>query len=351
MKKNHIVLLLAISVAFFFCSACISTKTATPKPSVSEAENIEQELSTQDDNILGQNNSTTQENSLVATEKDATISEASALQVEAEVIEPEPIINPVENLSITAGKTPAQIRKNGAFKIPFTATVTNTEDNSPAQEIPVTVIYPKSRQNDTVTFESQELITNEEGQVSFSVPDTSFACNSFVTFKIGNNEFEKSVDIPYKVTTNRFSWGGTISILDYTKKGNPVTDNSLSGSAILTSMMRNGFSAIGLADFINEIDSGNTETVHKAAFNLIGNNVSYLIFGTVKYNGEITKEGSTVTIPMVAEITCLEMKNGQELYHTVLEVAGKGNSEWAALNNARNDLIGPQIVERIIYGL
>lgn len=349
MKNKHSVLILIVILVF--CTACTTTNSATSTASVTEQEKIfQQDIPVEKEINLAENNSNNSEKEAPTEDISNTTISPTSEQTESEAIE-KVIVNPVENLLISAGKTPAEIKKNGTFKIPFTATVTNTEDGSPAVDFPVTVIYPKTRQNDTVTFESQELITNQEGQVSFSIPDTSFACNSFVTFKIGNDEFEKSVEIPYKVATNRYNWGGTISILDYNKKGNPVTDNSLSASAILTSLMRKGFTGIGLADFVNEINSGKTENVYKAAYNLIGNNSSYLIFGTVKYNGEITKEGTNVTIPMIAEITCLEMKTGNELYHTVIEVEGKGNSEWAALNNARNELIGPQIAEKIIYGL
>ena len=45
------------------------------------------------------------------------------------------------------------------------------------------------------------------------------------------------------------------------------------------------------------------------------------------------------------------MRTGKELFHTVIEVVGTGSSEWAALQNARMDLFGPQAAEAIIHGM
>ena len=156
--------------------------------------------------------------------------------------------------------------------------------------------------------------------------------------------------MPYLVTTNRFSWGGIISILDYTKNGKPIRDNSLSGSAILTAMMKNGFSRIGLIDFVDEIDAGNKDMIYKSAFDLIGTNTSFFIYGTVKYNGSIDFVDPQYHLPLQCEITCVNMKDGVILYETTVNVTGCGNSEWEALNNART-LLGSEIVSKIIFGI
>lgn len=258
---------------------------------------------------------------------------------------------PKSNIFICAGKTPAQIKKNGSFKTVFSATITNESDGSPVVGETVVVTYPSSRVNDTVQFSTEELLSDINGNVTFESPDTSFACKSEVVFSVASGDGEKSVSIPYLVTTNRFNWGGTISILDYTKSGRPVRDNSLSASAILTAMIRRGFSGIGLADFVNEINSGDEASVYKAAYELIGNNSSFLVFGTVRYDGDIMNDAGLYKIPLVADITCLEMKTGVQLYHTTVHVTGTGNSEWAALNNARTELLAPTVADRIIYGL
>ena len=64
-----------------------------------------------------------------------------------------------------------------------------------------------------------------------------------------------------------------------------------------------------------------------------------------------TEKDGVFYTPLIGDITCLEMKTGKELFHTVIEVVGTGSSEWAALQNARMDLFGPQAAEAIIHGM
>ena len=71
----------------------------------------------------------------------------------------------------------------------------------------------------------------------------------------------------------------------------------------------------------------------------------------VKYNGEVTQKDGVFYTPLIGDLTCLEMKTGKELFHTVIEVVGEGSSEWAALQNARMDLFAPQAAEAIIHGM
>ena len=242
---------------------------------------------------------------------------------------------------------PNKIKKGNQFKTPFAVKITDSRTNEPKVGVKITVSYPIKKINDNVEFECTEIISDSNGIGSFFPKDTSFSCKSIITFSLEN---EKEVSMPYLVTTNRFSWGGIISILDYTKNGKPIRDNSLSGSAILTAMMKNGFSRIGLIDFVDEIDAGNKDMIYKSAFDLIGTNTSFFIYGTVKYNGSIDFVDPQYHLPLQCEITCVNMKDGVILYETTVNVTGCGNSEWEALNNART-LLGSEIVSKIIFGI
>lgn len=267
------------------------------------------------------------------------------------VAEPELPSPPLSNLSLQAGKTPAAIRVGQNFTTKFTATVTNQETEAAESGITVTVTYPVSKENATISFATTELTTDDTGTVTFTPPDTSFTCNSTITFSVKSRAGTEAVSIPYQVKTDRYNKGGNIAIVDYTITGNPVRDNSRSASALLTALIRNGFSSIGNVDFVNEVHSGDQAKIYQAAYNLIGNNSNFLIYGTVKYNGEVTQKDGVFYTPLIGDLTCLEMKTGKELFHTVIEVVGEGSSEWAALQNARMDLFGPQAAEAIIHGM
>lgn len=317
------------SIVLIFCllfSSCLTTKesgdSATPQQ--------QEEASL--DNI---------------SENTSTAAEETEIPLEPELPPPPP----VPDLSLKAGKTPAAIRVGQSFKTDFTATVLNQETEAAEVGVTVTVTYPAGKDTTEISFATTELTTDDQGQVSFTPPDTSFTCNSEITFSVESRDGREKTTIPYQVKTNRHNKGGNIAIVDYGLTGNPIRDNSRSASALLTALIRNGFSSIGNVDFVNEVHSGDQAKIYQAAYNLIGNNSNFLIYGTVKYNGEVTKKDGVYYTPLIGDLTCLEMKTGKELFHTVVEVVGTGSSEWAALQNARMDLFGPQAAEAIIHGM
>ena len=317
-----------ISMLLVFCmifSSCLTTEEATGS------------------------NASLEQSALTATSAIVSQADESVSQLAAEPELPPP--PPLPNFSLQSGKTPAAIRVGQSFKTNFTATLVDTDTNMAAEGIAVTVTYPASKENATISFATTELTTDAAGTVTFTPPDTSFTCNSEITFSVKSRAGTEAATIPYQVKTDRYNKGGNIAIVDYGLTGNPIRDNSRSASALLTALIRNGFSSIGNVDFVNEVHSGDQEKIYQAAFNLIGNNSNFLIYGTVKYNGEVTQKDGIFYTPLIGDLTCLEMKTGKELFHTVVEVVGTGSSEWAALQNARMDLFGPQAAEAIIHGM
>ena len=320
-KISFITMLLVFCMIF---SSCLTTEEATSSNSSPEKE-------------------------FSATAAIVSQADESVSQLAAEPELPPP--PPLPNFSLQSGKTPAAIRVGQSFKTNFTATLMDTDTNMAAEGIAVTVTYPASKENATISFATTELTTDAAGTVTFTPPDTSFTCNSEITFSVKSRAGTEVATIPYQVKTDRYNKGGNIAIVDYGLTGNPIRDNSRSASALLTALIRNGFSSIGNVDFVNEVHSGDQEKIYQAAFNLIGNNSNFLIYGTVKYNGEVTQKDGIFYTPLIGDLTCLEMKTGKELFHTVVEVVGTGSSEWAALQNARMDLFGPQAAEAIIHGM
>lgn len=317
-----------ISMILVFClvfSSCLTTKEASDSHSAQEQNKI--------------------------SPTDEALSEGAEVELQVAEESELPPPSPVPVLSLQAGKTPAAIRVGQNFAMDFTATVINQDTESAESGITVTVTYPVGKDKTEISFATTELTTDDQGQVSFTPPDTSFTCNSEITFSVESKDGKKVVSIPYIVKTNRHNKGGNIAIVDYGLTGNPIRDNSRSASALLTALIRNGFSSIGNVDFVNEVHSGDQAKIYQAAYNLIGNNSNFLIYGTVKYNGEVTEKDGIFYTPLIGDITCLEMKTGKELFHTVIEVVGEGSSEWAALQNARMDLFGPQAAEALIHGM
>ncbi len=250
--------------------------------------------------------------------------------------------------------------KGTSFKKPFSIQVSYT-NSLPASQVPVTVEYPGSISYGIVQFSKMEMLTNDQGILEFISPPANFSCNSVISFypspseqypELSSIANRISLKIPYLVKTNLTASGGSICIVDYDKEGNPILSNGLSSSAVLGSLIRNGFTRIGNAEFYKEVASGNLDVLLKSAKDLFGSITSYFIIGTVKYaEPPFENEDKTVTVKLIAEISCIDMKTDAILFSTSVEAAGSGKNEQSALTSVRTEQLAPLLAEKIMYGM
>ncbi len=263
----------------------------------------------------------------------------------------------VEGVKLTSVSSPKETVKNKAFASPFVVSVTDGEDKA-LSGFEVTVMYPVSKEGDKVTFEKQSLVSDSEGKVSFTSPVPVQSFNSSVIFAPAFDEKDEliyelsmlhSVALPYMVKTN-LVWNGSICLVDFDQKGKPLTSSSQSSSNLLKQLMMLGFSGIGNADFTSQVLNGDSNTVYKAAKNLMGNSSSFLIYGTVKYDSPVQKSENLYKCDLTAEITCISMKSGSILYTTEQKVSVTDKSDWSAVNSAKTE-IAKQIALSVKYGM
>ncbi len=266
--------------------------------------------------------------------------------------------NKIKNITLTITSKPKEARQSRAFTAPFVVTATDSQ-NKPVVNFSIEVSFPSGRTKGKLIFSKKTLTTDSNGQVSFLPEKPSFACSDYISFyptpKSDTPELlkvakEKEVKTHFDVRTNYYYKGGLISIVDYYQNGTPVTSNSLSASNILGELIRAGFHQIGNVDFTSQINKGTQADLYKAVKALVGNNYSYIIYGTVKYAEPMKKTSKGTSCTLIADITCLNIKDGSVLYKTTQKTTVIANSQWNALNNARKQL-AEQVGHSLIYGM
>ena len=98
--------------------------------------------------------------------------------------------------------------------------------------------------------------------------------------------------------------------------------------------MNKGFTSVGNFDIPRNI-VGNSDAIYKYVHGMVGNSLSFLIFGTVKYSKPISKEDGLYSCTLEGNFSCMDLKTGEILYSAVKQVTQKDASDWKAINSAR----------------
>lgn len=261
-----------------------------------------------------------------------------------------------EDVSFEKVSAPAATTKGKAFKSAFAVKLVSKEGKVNPQNLKYTVTYPVLDADGKKTTETLTLEPKEDGTIEFTSPALAAAINSSAVFKVELPEnvyscFEKapSIKLPYLVATNMKASGGSIGIVDFTKAGKPITSNSETSSAVLTELIKKGFTRIGNCDFVDEVVSKNDAAVQRAASDLFGKSVTYLIYGTVKYETVEKVENGTHVI-LKAELKVRNILQNKELFATTIISESTDKTEWAAINAARKKL-ALTASDQILYGM
>ena len=246
----------------------------------------------------------------------------------------------VEGITLSVVSKPSYATSGNSFKVPFTVKVSGS-DGQGIKDFSVIVRYPVAKENNSIQFSETVLTTDENGIVNFNPEKTSFSCDSHIDFlpdaKSESKEVIKiaesmTVKAEYKVRTNLRS-NGIIGLVDYNPKGTPLTD-TLSSSLLLKNLMNKGFTGIGNFDIPRNIID-NKDSVYKHVRGMVGNSVSFLIYGTIKHVKPVYQEDGNYICELEGNIFCMDIKTGNILYSTVKQVSAKDASDWKAINSAR----------------
>lgn len=312
-----------------------------------------------------QDNNQTQEVEIQTSEKEKTPRELKVINSTTTVDQtkkdtPESIYEQkLQGIKISCDSYPKETQAQKPFTSPYVFKITDSNEKA-VSDFELSILYPESKEMGQEVLQITDLKSDSNGIITFIPPTPSFAFDSLVkaypsgdvtNSKIAELAEKHSISVPYKVKTNKQYSGGNIAIVDFTTSGKPITNNSVSSSNILMSLMKAGFKRIGNIDLTNEILSDDISLIHKNAKALLGNNSKYLIYGTVKYDSPISKnEENLYTVTLNAKVNCLDLTNGELLSTFEFSKSSAENSEWKCLDSARKE-IADFASQKILYGL
>jgi len=251
--------------------------------------------------------------------------------------------------------SPKRTSVGKAFGESYVLRVQDAEGNA-RSSFPITVSYPASRINDVITYATENLLTGEDGLVTFTAPVPQFPCNDKVTFyatpdpsdqKSAQIALDFSVQSAYEVRSTTVYKSGVLFIWDLNEKGK-ATSNS---TAILTEFRNRGIYAGNAPVSDSSYISKSTEEIYKANKEMLdGSGTAYLICGKVEFVKPVYEEDGLQVCELRAPLTCVDMKTGKILYESTVTNTATGKTYWYAVQNCKEEL-AKKFVDAVIYGM
>lgn len=319
------------------------------------------ESSLEQENIISSENETVEKDIDIDSSKQEEIIKPEITDYSKDINEYTDLYNKYE---ILLKSDPKFVTKGSSIKTPYIINVINKENQMPVPDFPLIIKTPYEKdENGNLIFDSVNKRTDLQGKLEFYPTPSKIAFDSYIQInfepKNTDSEFlkqldnildEKSFKFPYKVKSNLCTKGGSIALVDFTKEGKPISNNSLSSSSLLIALYQKGFSNVGNSpDIINEIISGDTTTVYKASKKLSPRNY-YLTYGTVKIGNSTKNEDNTFSVKLDVDITSLDMQNNKIFFKSNFTIEKNGKTENDAIGNARKEMAN-KISELMLYGM
>ena len=241
-----------------------------------------------------------------------------------------------------------------SFKEPYIVQVTDSK--GPVADMDITVSWPTARNDDAITYSTTQLKTDANGRISFKPEASQIAVKDTISFyptpvssssSVAQAAYAAGVQSDYVVKSSYTTYpGGIIFVYDFNENGRPVQNNF----AMLQNLRNQGINAgnapISDASYLSKPVS----TIYNDCKAMVGNEAKFLVFGSFKYAVPPEETDSGVTCTLVAELTCLDMSNGETLYKTSLEESVTDKSKWDAEKKCRESL-AKKAANAIIYGM
>lgn len=341
MKKSKIITTFFITTAFSTLISCVSTGVS--KPSTTEPDNS---ISVAEDNAPAEK---------VKREPKPITVQNTSNQKEQNFKD---LLKNLELKVVSAPNSNKPIFTGQQFSVPYVIQV--TDENGTAQDIDITVSYPASRTNDTVSYALAQLKTDSNGNVSFIPPVANMAFDDKVTFyptpvsssaSIVQEAYSLAVEVPFKVKSSLTKWpGGIIFVYDVNENGKPTTNNFTFLQYLRNSGINAGNAPVSDTSYLNKepID------VYKECMNITSGEIkraaNFLVVGALKYAKPAEVTDSKVTVEIVADITCIEMKTGSVIYKTSITEEASDKTKWNAEQVARKR-VAERAAEAVIFGM
>lgn len=274
----------------------------------------------------------------------------------------------LDTLKLTSTTAPRETVAGTAFKTPFAVNVTVVTPTGakPAAGFPCLVSYPAVDEAGSPYILSETRKADQNGVVSFVAPVPTragkgavvvtpdfLAADEFLKgeLRARNARGELSASLPHLVHTSAKRVPTTISILDFNKNGTAIVSANASATALLKPLVQKGFGRIGMADFPNQLASGDEAALLRAARAQFGSGVQRFIFGTTKVDSLALGEDGLWSCSLAVSISVWDFTQEKKTMTVDFQHVSTGKTEALALDAARKEAAGILLVEELLYRL
>ena len=334
MKKTIKYIILTQAVSLLIAS-CATTSTATKAQSQSEVIEISEDEET-------------------SSERKEEKREARPLSVKTKTNQQETeFIKKLSDIDIKLLSSPKPIFQTQNFKTPYTVLV--EDSNGPVRDFDITVSFPSSKTKDSVIYETVQLKTDSEGKISFKPKTPEFALKDKVTFypspvnstqAMVNASYDLAVTAPYLVKSSNLWYQGILYVYDFNENGKPTSNSTQLLTTLRNSGVNVGNAPISSTSYYDKPMS----QLYKDCFAIVGNSCRFLVAGSVKFAEPVKETENGFTCTLNADISCFNMKNGEELCAFQITETVSNLNRYKAISECKN-LLAEKIAEEIMYGM
>ena len=334
MKKTIKYIILTQAVSLLIAS-CATTSTATKAQSQSEVIEISEDEET-------------------SSERKEEKREAKPLSVKTKTNQQETeFIKKLSDIDIKLISSPKPIFQTQNFKTPYTVLV--EDSNGPVSDFDITVSFPSSKTKDSVIYETVQLKTDSEGKISFKPKTPEFALKDKVTFypspvnstqAMVNASYDLAVTAPYLVKSSNLWYQGILYVYDFNENGKPTSNSTQLLTTLRNSGVNVGNAPISSTSYYDKPMS----QLYKDCFAIVVNSCRFLVAGSVKFAEPVKETENGFTCTLNADISCFNMKNGEELCAFQITETVSNLNRYKAISECKN-LLAEKIAEEIMYGM
>lgn len=334
MKKTIKYIILTQAVSLLIAS-CATTSTATKAQSQSEVIEISEDEET-------------------SSERKEEKREAKPLSVKTKTNQQETeFIKKLSDIDIKLISSPKPIFQTQNFKTPYTVLV--EDSNGPVSDFDITVSFPSSKTKDSVIYETVQLKTDSEGKISFEPKTPEFALKDKVTFypspvnstqAMVNASYDLAVTAPYLVKSSNLWYQGILYVYDFNENGKPTSNSTQLLTTLRNSGVNVGNAPISSTSYYDKPMS----QLYKDCFAIVGNSCRFLVAGSIKFAEPVKETENGFTCTLNADISCFNMKNGEELCAFQITETVSNLNRYKAISECKN-LLAEKIAEEIMYGM
>lgn len=260
----------------------------------------------------------------------------------------------IAKTAVTVVSVPKQTTKGVPFSSPYVIAVKDLDGNG-VSSFPLTVSYPSSRINDSIVYATSQIITGEDGTVSFMPDVPAYPFNDKITFyptpvtsdaAVVQLAYEAGVTAEFKVISEYSKTSCVLYVYSFNENGKVETNFFPLFQELYNKGISSGNSPISSISYLDRP----VDQLYRATKEIVGNQFVMMLFGTVKYVSAPEKTEKGYKCSLTADIQCVHMTDGAVLYRTQQTETAEAENKYKSVENCKKAL-ADKIVNAIKYGL